>query len=68
MNKHFVKKIGLGAAAAISAGQAAAYDWTAVTAGVDFAGELTAVAAIVGLLAAVYVTIKGGRIVLSLLK
>lgn len=66
--KNVMKKIGLLTASSVAAGQAAAYDWSLVTADVDFAGELTAVAAIVGLLAAVYVTIKGGRIVLSLLK
>ena len=67
MNKHFVKKVGLGAAAAMAATQSHAYDWSAITGAIDFSGEITAIAAIVGILAGVAVVMLGGRKVLRML-
>ena len=67
MNKHFMKKIGAGAVAALAAAQSHAYDWSTVTGAVDFSGEITAIAAIVGVLAGVAVVTIGGRKVLRML-
>lgn len=65
-----MKKIALSTAvlSAFAAPSAFAYDWTTITAGIDFSGEITAVAAVVGILAGVYVVRKGARIVLGMIK
>lgn len=67
MNKHFAKKIGAGAAASLLAAQSQAADWSSVTGAIDFSGEVTAVTAIVGILAGVAVVMLGGRKVLGIL-
>lgn len=43
-------------------------DWSSVTTAVDLSGEITAVMAVVGVLAGFYVVRKGGRLLLSMLK
>lgn len=68
MNKHFFKKIGAGAAAALVAAQSQAADWSTMTGAIDFSGEITAVQAVVGLLATVAVVMIGGRKVLQTLR
>ena len=45
-----------------------AADWTTVTGAIDFSGEITAVTAIVGVLAGFYVVRKGARLLLSMIK
>lgn len=50
------------------AGPAAAADWTAMTTGLDFSGEETAIIAIVGSLFSFYLVRKGGRLLLSMIK
>lgn len=45
---------------------ASAADWAPVTAAIDLAGEITAVQAIVGVLAGLAVVMLGGRKVLSM--
>lgn len=67
LNKHFAKKIGAVSAAALVGTQAQAADWSATTGAIDFSGEITAVIAIVGVLASVAVAMVGGRKVLSML-
>lgn len=68
MNKHFVKKIGLSAAAILSSAQASAYDWSAMTGAVDFSGEIIGVVAVVGVIAGVLVVRKGASYILGALK
>ncbi|MBU6955542.1 hypothetical protein [Hahella sp. HN01] len=55
-------------AAALASSNASAFDWSATIGGIKFDGEIAAVAAIVGLLAGVYVVRKGARLVLGMLK
>lgn len=52
----------------LAASAANAADWTTVTGAIDFSGEITAVTAIVGVLAGFYVVRKGARLLLSMLK
>jgi hypothetical protein len=69
-NKYFTKKVGASAAAAMAAmhtSTASAYDWSTITAGIDFSGEITAIAAIVSILAGIAVVMLGGRKVLKML-
>lgn len=47
---------------------ASAADWSTVTGGIDYSGEITAILAIVGVIATVVVTMKGGQWLLSALK
>lgn len=49
-------------------GHASAYDWATVTGAIDFSGEIAAVAAVVGILAGVFVVRKGARLVLGMIK
>lgn len=53
--------------AALASANTFAYDWTSVTTAIDFSGEITAIAAIVGTLAGVGVVMVGGRKVLAML-
>ena len=50
------------------AGPAAAADWSTMTGGIDFSGEAAGIIAIVGLLATLLVTRKGGRTLLGMIK
>jgi len=50
------------------AGAVNAEDWSTVTGGIDFSGEITGVMAIVGVLAGFFVVRKGARLLLSMLK
>jgi cation transporter-like permease len=61
---------GVVAASALASTQASAAgpDMTGLTSAVDFSTVITAVMAIAGLLAVVYVAIKGARIGLSMIK
>jgi hypothetical protein len=45
-----------------------AEDWTTVTGAIDLSGEITAVMAVVGVLAGFFVVRKGGRLLLSMIK
>lgn len=58
------------AAVALTAGSASAFaeDWTAVTGLIDLSGEITAIMAVVGVLAGFFVVRKGGRLLLSMIK
>ncbi|WP_434050236.1 hypothetical protein [Marinobacter salarius] len=55
-------------AVTLAAGPAAAADWTAMTGSIDFSGETAGIIAIVGLLATLLVTRKGGRTLLGMIK
>lgn len=63
-----MKKLSAIAIATLASGQAAAYDWSTVTGGIDFSGEIAGIAAIVGVLAGVLVVRKGARYLLGMLK
>jgi hypothetical protein len=58
------------AAVALTGGSASAFaeDWTAVTGSLDLSGEVTAVMAVVGVLAGFFIVRKGGRLLLSMIK
>ena len=69
MNKNSQRGLALvGAIAASSSALAAGPDMTGLTGAVDFGTVTTAIMAIAGLLAVVYVAVKGARIGLSMLK
>jgi len=63
-----MKKALLATSMATLATQSNAYDWSTITGGIDFSGEIAAVAAVVGILAGVLVVRKGARYVLGMLK
>ena len=65
--KNLVKKIAAGSSALLLASQSQAADWSTITAAIDFSGEITAITAIVGILAGVAVVTLGGRKVLRML-
>lgn len=50
------------------ASAANAEDWSTVTGGLDFSGEIAGVIAVVGVLAGFYVVRKGARLLLSMIK
>lgn len=52
----------------LAASAANAADWSTVTGGLDFSGEITGVIAVVGVLAGFYVVRKGARLLLSMIK
>jgi|TARA_Y100001933_G_C19010749_1_gene568742 hypothetical protein len=52
----------------VAATSANAADWSTVTGGLDFSGEITAVLAVVGVLAGFFIVRKGGRLLLSMIK
>lgn len=52
----------------LGASVANAADWSTVTGGLDFSGEITGVIAVVGVLAGFYVVRKGARLLLSMIK
>tara|TARA_R110000823_G_scaffold315677_1_gene449414 strand:- start:6381 stop:6653 length:273 start_codon:yes stop_codon:yes gene_type:complete len=52
----------------VMAAAANAADWSTVTGGLDFSGEITGVIAVVGVLAGFYVVRKGARLLLSMIK
>lgn len=52
----------------LGATAANAADWSTVTGGLDFSGEITGVIAVVGVLAGFYVVRKGARLLLSMIK
>ena len=58
------------AAVVLAGGSASAFaeDWTAVTGALDLSGEITAIMAVVGVLAGFFVVRKGGRLLLSMIK
>jgi hypothetical protein len=56
------------AAPMVMAGPATGPDLTPLTSAIDFSTVITAVLAIAGLLATVYLAIKGAKIVLGMLK
>lgn len=66
MKKQFAVVMAL--AFAVVGGPAAAADWTTMTGGLDFSGEIAGVIAVVGTLAGFYVVRKGGRLLLSMIK
>ncbi|NVD34707.1 hypothetical protein [Marinobacter lutaoensis] len=53
---------------AVVGGPVSAADWSTVTGGLDFSGEIAGVMAIVGVLAGFYVVRKGARLLLSMIK
>lgn len=61
-------QIAVGAASLLAAGQTFAYDWSTVTGGIDFSGEIAAVAAVATTLIGVYVVTKGAKIVMSMVR
>lgn len=52
----------------VVASSANAADWTTVTGSLDLSGEVTAVMAVVGVLAGFFIVRKGGRLLLSMIK
>lgn len=68
MKRRLAAKAGFAAVALAGAGSAAAADWTAMTTGLDFAGEETAIIAIVGVLFGFYVVRKGANLLLSMIR
>lgn len=66
MKKHLITLAAM--AFTLVAGPAAAADWSTMTGGLDFSGEITGVIAVVGVLASFYVVRKGGRLLLSMIK
>ncbi|WP_100638138.1 hypothetical protein [Marinobacter salexigens] len=52
----------------LAAGSANAADWAAMTAGLDFSGEETAIIAIVGVLFGFYVVRRGANLLLSMIR
>lgn len=68
--RSFLKKA---AAAVVVAGAtapvfAAGPDYSAITGAIDFSGATTAVLSVIGLLAGVYLAVKGGTMILGLLR
>lgn len=59
---------GTSLASMFGATAANAADWSTVTGGLDFSGEITGVIAVVGVLAGFYVVRKGARLLLSMIK
>lgn len=55
-------------APSVFAAEAATWDYTKITTGVDFSGIATGVLSVAGVLAGIYAGIKGARIVLGFLK
>ncbi|GAC1569023.1 MAG: hypothetical protein NVS3B3_22980 [Aquirhabdus sp.] len=70
MNKHIQRSLALVGAIAVSGSALAAAgpDLTPLTSSVDFGTTITALLAIAGLLAAVYIAIKGAKTVLGMIK
>ena len=66
--KNTFKKLAAGSAALVVGAHANAADWSTMTGAIDFSGEITAVQAVVGLLATVAVVMIGGRKVLQTLR
>lgn len=52
----------------LAASSVNAADWTSMTTGLDFAGEETAIIAIVGVLFGFYVVRKGANLLLSMIR
>lgn len=52
----------------VAASAANAEDWAAVTGSIDLSGEITAIMAVVGVLAGFFIVRKGGRLLLSMIK
>ena len=67
MNKYVGSGL-LASVAALGAGPVAAADWTTMTTGLSFAGEETAIIAIVGVLFSFYVVRKGATLLLSMIR
>ncbi len=68
IKRRLAAKAGIAAAAMAGSAQTFAADWSTTTGGLDFSGEQTAVIAVVGTLAGVYIVRKGGRLLLSMIK
>ena len=69
MNKHIQRGLALvGAIIISSSAMAVGPDLTPLTSQVDFGTTIAAVLAIAGLLAGVYIAIKGARTLLSMIK
>lgn len=68
MNKHIQRGLALVGALSTGAAMAAGPDLTPLTSQVDFGTVTTAVLSIAGLLAVVYVAVKGAKIGLAMLK
>lgn len=69
MKKQLAIVAAAGTALAVSTqSQAAGWDYSTLTSGIDFASIGTGVLAVAGLLAAVYAGIKGARVVLGFLR
>lgn len=66
---NLAQKLGVvGAASAVASAPVAAADWTSMTTGLSFAGEETAIIAIVGVLFSFYVVRKGATLLLSMIR
>lgn len=68
INRRLAAKAGFVAAAVTGSTPLLAADWSTMTGGLDFSGEITGVIAVVGVLAGFYVVRKGGRLLLSMIK
>lgn len=68
MNKNIQRGLALVGALSTGAAMAAGPDMSGLTSAVDFGTVTTAVLAIAGLMAVVYVAVKGAKIGLSMLK
>lgn len=69
--KKFLRPTAFASVAGLSmfgASAANAADWAAMTAGLDFSGEETAIIAIVGVLFSFYVVRKGANLLLSMIR
>lgn len=63
-----VNKLAVVAAGAGASASASAADWSAMTTGLDFSGEETAVIAITGVLFGFYVVRKGATLLMSMIR
>lgn len=69
--RRFARRAAIASVAVVSvagASAANAADWAAMTAGLDFSGEETAIIAIVGVLFSFYVVRKGANLLLSMIR
>ena len=67
ISKRMAKKLAAAGSLVLVSAQSQAADWSAITGGIDFSGEITAITSIVGVLAGVAVVTLGGKKVLRML-
>jgi hypothetical protein len=67
VSKRMAKKLAAAGSLVLLSTHSQAADWSSVTGGIDFSGEITAIVAIIGVLAGIAVVTLGGRKVLKML-